>query len=214
MPPLLHRITKSQSSITITSPEPVCLDSTLFRFAIPLPPAPSSSSKTSALLPDPGLRFRFRDIVDPSSSESSIAIAADAERPAPSSTKGVAVLEGAAFAFPGARVVELAREVAVEVDGPGVEVDAREAVTDGALGLGGGAGGQAYSRVHSRAVLLCCSRLRVYSLAIEGTSGSLGLGSVSKEDRERTTLNIDRAGDQLCFRMSMHTLPRSEMFMW
>jgi hypothetical protein len=42
----------------------------------------------------------------------------------------------------------------------------------------------------------------------------LGLGSVRREERERMTLNIDRAGDQFCLRISMHTDPRSEMFIW
>lgn len=41
-----------------------------------------------------------------------------------------------------------------------------------------------------------------------------GFGSVRREDRERMTLKTERAGDQLCFSMSMQTFPRSEMFMW
>jgi len=40
------------------------------------------------------------------------------------------------------------------------------------------------------------------------------LGSVRREESERTTLKRERAGDQLCLRMSMQTFPRSLMFMW
>jgi hypothetical protein len=43
---------------------------------------------------------------------------------------------------------------------------------------------------------------------------SLGLGSVKSEDKDRITLKIERAGDQLFLRMSIQTPPRSEMFMW
>lgn len=91
------------------------------------------------------------------------------------------------------------------------------------IGRGGGGSGAlaaaracgvAYIPVHSRAFASCCLRLRVYCVAIAGTSGSLGLGSVRSEDRESMTLNIERAGDQLFLRMSMHMLPCSEMFMW
>ena len=42
----------------------------------------------------------------------------------------------------------------------------------------------------------------------------LGLGSVSREERERMTLKRERAGDQLCLRISIQMLPRSLMFMW
>lgn len=41
-----------------------------------------------------------------------------------------------------------------------------------------------------------------------------GFGSVSNDDKERITLKRDNAGDQFCFRMSMHIPPFSEMFMW
>jgi hypothetical protein len=40
-----------------------------------------------------------------------------------------------------------------------------------------------------------------------------GLGSVRRELSESTTLKIDRAGDQLFFRMSIQTFPFSEIFM-
>jgi hypothetical protein len=67
--------------------------------------------------------------------------------------------------------------------------------------------GRAYFSVHSRAVLSCTFRLRVYCVAMEGTSGSFGLGSVRREDKESMTLNRDKAGDQLFLRMSIHILP-------
>jgi hypothetical protein len=49
---------------------------------------------------------------------------------------------------------------------------------------------------------------------IEEWRNILGLGSVSSEERDNRTLYSDSAGDQLCFSMSMHTLPRSDIFMW
>lgn len=42
----------------------------------------------------------------------------------------------------------------------------------------------------------------------------LGLGSVKRDDSERRTLYKDSAGDQFCFSTSMHTCPRSEIFIW
>ena len=48
----------------------------------------------------------------------------------------------------------------------------------------------------------------------QGKTDALGFGSVSKEDNDRTTLKRERAGDQLCLRMSMQMLPRSLIFMW
>jgi len=86
-------------------------------------------------------------------------------------------------------------------------------VTEGDSGSGGG-GGLAYSSVHCRAIRSCVARLRRNSVAIDGTNGSEGFGSVSRELSESTTLKIDSAGDQLFFRMSMHTYPLSEIFMW
>lgn len=41
----------------------------------------------------------------------------------------------------------------------------------------------------------------------------LGFGSVNMDERDSMTLNIESAGDQLCFKMSMHTEPLSEIFM-
>lgn len=43
---------------------------------------------------------------------------------------------------------------------------------------------------------------------------SRGLGSISNDERDNTTLNIERAGDHWFLRISMQTAPRSEMFMW
>ncbi len=47
-----------------------------------------------------------------------------------------------------------------------------------------------------------------------GGNNIQGLGSVSRELRERTTLKMDSAGDQLFLSMSMQTFPFSEIFMW
>ena len=52
------------------------------------------------------------------------------------------------------------------------------------------------------------------SLKFSTSMGSLGFGSVRREERESITLYSESAGDQLVLRMSMQTLPRSEMFMW
>lgn len=43
---------------------------------------------------------------------------------------------------------------------------------------------------------------------------SLGLGSVSKDDSDSMTLNKDRAGLHMVFRMSRQMCPESEMFIW
>lgn len=82
-------------------------------------------------------------------------------------------------------------------------------------GAGGGiGGGRAYNSVQRFAVRSCCCRFRVYSVAIEGTRGSWGFGSVSSDDSESMTLKRESAGDQFCLRMSMQIPPLSEMFMW
>jgi len=49
---------------------------------------------------------------------------------------------------------------------------------------------------------------------MKGKRDIQGFGSVSRELSESTTLKMDSAGDQLFFRMSMHTFPLSEIFMW
>jgi len=79
---------------------------------------------------------------------------------------------------------------------------------------GGEAPGRAYSSVQCLALLSCCFLFLTYSVAIEGTSGSCGFGSVSMDERDKMTLNIDRAGDHWFLRISMQTEPRSDMFMW
>lgn len=61
--------------------------------------------------------------------------------------------------------------------------------------------------VSSRARLLKTGRFWRYCLAISGTKGSFGFGSVNKLERDSTTLNSDRAGDQAAFRISMQIWP-------
>lgn len=149
-----------------------------------------------------------------SSSESAISITASAEGfREPVELAVEAEDEDVPFcaegATAGARALPLAR-----FDGAGVDVlDLVEALAAESA-AGGGGGGLAYRRVHSRAVLSCFVRLRRYSVAIEGTRGSFGFGSVRREESERITLNKDNAGDQLCLRMSIQIPPRSEMFIW
>jgi len=106
----------------------------------------------------------------------------------------------------------------VDVD---VDTDTGSAVesfenVDVAMGVGVGAnvGDRAYSSVHLRAVRSWCTRFLTYSVAIEGTRGSCGLGSVRRDERESMTLKRDNAGDQFCFRISIHMLPLSDIFMW
>merc|ERR1719229_47245 len=72
----------------------------------------------------------------------------------------------------------------------------------------------AYFRVHSEAVLSCCFRFFLYSVAISGTRGSSGLGSVSREQIDKSTLEIVKAGLQLSFRMSKHIPPLSFTLQW
>jgi len=65
----------------------------------------------------------------------------------------------------------------------------------------------AYFLVHSLAVLSCSSLSYMYCCAIDWTSGSLGLASVSSEQMESSTLAMVRAGLQLSFRMSRQIAP-------
>ena len=51
-------------------------------------------------------------------------------------------------------------------------------------------------------------------LAISGLSGSSGLGSVRREQIERRTLEIVRAGDHLSLRMFTQIVPSSLMLGW
>jgi len=60
---------------------------------------------------------------------------------------------------------------------------------------GGETPGRAYSSVQCLALLSCCFLFLTYSVAIDGTRGSWGLGSVSNDERDKITLNIERAGD-------------------
>ena len=53
----------------------------------------------------------------------------------------------------------------------------------------------AYFRVHSPAVFSYCFLFVLYNLAISGTKGSSGFGSVSKEQTDNNTLDIVNAGD-------------------
>jgi len=97
------------------------------------------------------------------------------------------------------------------VDGFALFVDEEDG--DGETAEGGGGGGLAYSSVHCRAFWSWIERLRRNSVAMDGTNGSEGLGSVRRELSESTTLKMDSAGDQLFLRMSMQTFPLSEIFM-
>jgi hypothetical protein len=46
-------------------------------------------------------------------------------------------------------------------------------------------------------------------MAISGTKGSSGLGSVNREQIDNNTLEIVRAGDQLSFKISKQIPPES-----
>jgi hypothetical protein len=104
-------------------------------------------------------------------------------------------------------------EVRFVVAGVVVVIADEEGGIEGTVEGGDGGGvGLAYNSVHWRAVWSCVGRFRRKSVAIVGTSGSEGLGSVRRELSESTTLKIDSAGDQLFFKISIQTLPLSEMF--
>merc|ERR1712193_85767 len=70
----------------------------------------------------------------------------------------------------------------------------------------------AYLPVHSRANFVYFSRSVLYTRAISGTRGSSGFGSVRREQIERRTLLIARAGDHCDLNMSRHMLPFEFMF--
>jgi len=59
----------------------------------------------------------------------------------------------------------------------------------------------AYFRVHSRAVLSCSVLLVLSCLAISGTNGSLGLGSVNREHIDNKTLEILNDAYQIGYRL-------------
>uniref|UniRef100_A0A0B7B385 Uncharacterized protein n=1 Tax=Arion vulgaris TaxID=1028688 RepID=A0A0B7B385_9EUPU len=65
----------------------------------------------------------------------------------------------------------------------------------------------AYFFVHSCANLLYSERFVLNVLAISGTNGSSGFGSVSSEQMERSTFDMVRAGDHWLLRISKHMLP-------
>ena len=72
----------------------------------------------------------------------------------------------------------------------------------------------AYFLVHS---LACCSYFGlsfIYIVAIYGTNGSSGLGSVNKDEIERSTFEIVRAGDHVSFKMSRQIDPLALMLGW
>lgn len=70
----------------------------------------------------------------------------------------------------------------------------------------------AYLRVHSRAVASYFDLSTLNNCAASGTSGSSGLGSVSNEQMERSTLEIVSAGDQFSLKMSRQMLPFEFIF--
>ena len=72
----------------------------------------------------------------------------------------------------------------------------------------------AYLFVHNLAILSCSSLFCVYWVAIELTSGSEGLQSLSREQMERRTLEMERAGDHLSFRMSRQITPWELTLQW
>ena len=65
----------------------------------------------------------------------------------------------------------------------------------------------AYFLVHSAAILSCNFLSRLHNIAISGTSGSSGFGSVNNEHMDSNTFDIVNAGDQLSFSMSKHMPP-------
>jgi len=72
----------------------------------------------------------------------------------------------------------------------------------------------AYLLVHSFAswLYLVLSVLKI--LAISGTSGSSGLGSQRREQTERSSFEMVRAGDHCDFKTSRQMLPLLLMFGW
>jgi len=72
----------------------------------------------------------------------------------------------------------------------------------------------AYFLVHSAACLSCCFLSFLNNIAISGTRGSSGLGSVNKEQIDNNTLLIVKAGDQLSFNISKQIPPESLTLQW
>jgi small-conductance mechanosensitive channel len=73
---------------------------------------------------------------------------------------------------------------------------------------------EAYLLVHSLADLTYLSRSVLYILAISGTSGSSGLGSVSSEQIESKTFAMVSAGDHCDRRISRQIEPLELMLGW
>lgn len=65
----------------------------------------------------------------------------------------------------------------------------------------------AYLRVHSLASSLYFSLSVLYILAISGTNGSSGFGSHNREQMDKRTLEIVRAGDHCDLKISKQMLP-------
>lgn len=72
----------------------------------------------------------------------------------------------------------------------------------------------AYFWVHSFAVSLYFERWVLYNLAISGTSGSSGFGSVSREQMDKRTFEMVRAGLHCERRMSKQILPLLLILGW
>lgn len=72
----------------------------------------------------------------------------------------------------------------------------------------------AYFCVHDRAISSQRDLCVLYMCAISGTRGSSGLGSVSRDEIERSTLDMVRAGLHWSFRISRQMLPFELMFGW
>ena len=72
----------------------------------------------------------------------------------------------------------------------------------------------AYLFVHSLAMRSCSSLFCVYWVAIELTNGSEGLQSLSREQIESRTFEMERAGDHLSLRMSRQITPCELTLQW
>ena len=72
----------------------------------------------------------------------------------------------------------------------------------------------AYLRVHSLADASYFTLSVLYSCAMLGTSGSSGLGSVSSDEIDSSTLEMVSAGDHCSFKMSRQMDPFELMFGW
>jgi len=70
----------------------------------------------------------------------------------------------------------------------------------------------AYFLVHSLALASYLSLSVLYSLAMSGTNGSSGFGSVNNELKESSTLLVDNAGDHYLSKMSKQIDPLELIF--